>query len=192
MSLHKYIVGLVAGTAICSAHSAFSQDVHPQDTHSQDTHSQDAPSGEVVVTAQRRAERIRDVPISVTSSSGEALRAAGVVNIMQLAQITPGVTMRNFGGLIAPVVRGIASSGGQPGEAANVATYVDGVYQVSQRTSDLDFFDVDRREHYSAPTPPGAPSAYSRRGRLSAHRPPRKYRTETTMTPRSGVLRPFR
>ncbi len=49
---------------------------------------------EIIVTATRRSERLRDVPISVTAFSQEKIDAQGVRSIDDLARLTPGVTFQ--------------------------------------------------------------------------------------------------
>src|SRR5689334_5614400 len=52
---------------------------------------------EVVVTATRRAERLQDVPISVSALSQEQMDAQGVRNIDDVTRLTPGVTFQRMG-----------------------------------------------------------------------------------------------
>jgi outer membrane receptor protein involved in Fe transport len=52
---------------------------------------------EVVVTAQRREERLQDVPISVTAFSRQTMDAQGLRNIDDLTRLTPGVTFQRNG-----------------------------------------------------------------------------------------------
>ena len=76
---------------------------------------------EIVVTATRRAERLQDVPISITAFSQEKLDGLGLKNIDDLSRLTPGVTFsRNGMGSSANYndensdisIRGIDSSAG--------------------------------------------------------------------------------
>ena len=46
---------------------------------------------EIVVTAQRKEETLQDVPVSVTAVSGEFFKEAGIDNMHELAEYTPGV-----------------------------------------------------------------------------------------------------
>jgi iron complex outermembrane receptor protein len=96
-------------------------------------------SGDIVVTAQRRDERLRDVPISVTALDSQALAQAGVTNTLELAKVAPGVTLPLYGAFVQPSIRGISSSGAGLGDSPNVAIYIDGVYQANQvaMTSDM-------------------------------------------------------
>lgn len=47
-------------------------------------------SGEIIVTATKRAESVNDVPMSIVAASGDALAAAGVDGADDLAKIVPG------------------------------------------------------------------------------------------------------
>ena len=49
-------------------------------------------SSDIVVTAQKRAENVQDVPISIAAFSGETLEKNNVVNVEGLAKITPNFT----------------------------------------------------------------------------------------------------
>src|SRR3546814_4112750 len=65
---------------------------------SSDVCSSDLPAsnvgiGDIVVTAQRRAENVQQVPIAVAAFSGAALQEKGVDNVSQLANLTPGVQL---------------------------------------------------------------------------------------------------
>jgi len=87
---------------------------------------------EVVITAQKRVERLQDVPISVTAISGSQLENRGIQGAANLNALAPNVTVKSAApgsGLIAAVtVRGIG--GGQPGiwSDSAVGMYLDGVY----------------------------------------------------------------
>lgn len=103
---------------------------HAQD--SSDPQSEPTAEGDIIVTAQRRAERLIDVPISITALSGERLSKAGVTNTLELAQVTPGLELPLNGAYTQPSIRGISSAGSGLADSSNVATYIDGVYQPSQ------------------------------------------------------------
>ncbi|MDZ4372152.1 MAG: TonB-dependent receptor [Phenylobacterium sp.] len=84
---------------------------------------------EVVVTAQKRAENVQDVPISVTAFSGETLKAAGVQDVRDLRRITPSLYLATSSNTSNTriMMRGIGTSGNTAVEPS-VATFVDGVY----------------------------------------------------------------
>ena len=111
----------------------------------------EAPPGEIVVTAQRRSENLKDVPMSVTALSADTLTAAGVTSTTDIAKVAPGVTMTFFGAFLQPSVRGITSTGANLGENSNVALYIDGVYQPQQIATLIDLPDVEQIEILKGP-----------------------------------------
>lgn len=68
----------------------------------------DSPDDEIIVTAQKRSQRLQDVPISITALSGDQLVASGIVSPDDLQKIVPGFTFKTTP-LGAPVysIRGI-------------------------------------------------------------------------------------
>jgi iron complex outermembrane receptor protein len=48
--------------------------------------------GDIIVTAQKRSERINDVPLSITAATSEDLAKVGVTDTSQLVKIVPGFT----------------------------------------------------------------------------------------------------
>ncbi len=81
------------------------------------------------MTAQKRAENVQDVPISVTAFSRETLAAAGVQDIRDLRRITPSLYLATASNTSNTriMMRGIGTSGNTAVEPS-VATFVDGVY----------------------------------------------------------------
>ena len=107
--------------------------------------------GEVIVTAERRAERLQEVPISVTAISPQTLVAAGVQTTRDLALVTPGLRVEATGIYIQPAIRGITTSLTTPSSDANVATYLDGVYQQTTLAAVYDLPDVQQIEVLKGP-----------------------------------------
>ena len=101
-----------------------------------------ADSDEIIVTAQKRAERFEDVPISIAAATGEQLEKAGVTNLTDVGQITVGVNFTNNGPQVQPTIRGITSLTGSIGQDNNVAIYIDGVYQASSTTLNQELLDI--------------------------------------------------
>lgn len=106
---------------------------------------------EITVTAQRRSERLSDVPISVTAVSGTSLEASGVSDTTSLTLVTPGLRMDRLGVYTQPAIRGVTAASTSPGAEANVSLYVDGVYQPNQAANNLDLPDVERIEVEKGP-----------------------------------------
>jgi iron complex outermembrane receptor protein len=109
--------------------------------------------GEVVVTAERRAENVQKVPIAISAVTGPALQAQGVEGFQDLGTAVPslrfgaGVT----GGQNVITMRGLGSQNTTPGGDSPVAYNVDGVYLQQTTAIDPEFYDIDRIEVLRGP-----------------------------------------
>jgi outer membrane receptor protein involved in Fe transport len=80
---------------------------------------------EVVVTAQKRTSTVQDTPISIVAVTGADLQARGITSFANLAQATPGVSLKSEGPSQTEIeMRGMTSSGGN---SATVGFYLDDV-----------------------------------------------------------------
>jgi iron complex outermembrane recepter protein len=111
--------------------------------------------GEVIVTATRRAERLQDVPLSITTLSQDELTEKGIVGYEGLATETPGVILNrasaNFNNFTA---RGIATNGYNANLQSTVAIYIDELPISSNGNStilDPSLYDVERIEFLRGP-----------------------------------------
>lgn len=82
---------------------------------------------EVIVTAQKRAENIRDVPISVSALDGETLKANNVANMNDLSLYTPNVKFQVTPNSTFINIRGLGT-GENRGFEQSVGLVIDGVY----------------------------------------------------------------
>ncbi|MGE4307376.1 MAG: TonB-dependent receptor plug domain-containing protein, partial [Novosphingobium sp.] len=88
----------------------------------------------IVVTAQKRAENVQDVPIAISAFSSEAMQERAVGDVSQLSAISPNVTLDStvpFSGstsVLAASIRGIGSNDIAFNIDPGVGVYVDGVY----------------------------------------------------------------
>jgi len=106
---------------------------------------------DVVVTAQRREERLQDVPIAVTAISATALAKTGVTNSTDLAQAVSGLTISNNSGYVQPRLRGVGNNVIGLGYEGGVATYIDGVYIGSAPGSLMSLSNIERVEVLKGP-----------------------------------------
>jgi outer membrane receptor protein involved in Fe transport len=112
---------------------------------------------EVVVTAERREEKLQDVPIAVTAFTNEQLTSRNMTNISSLANLTPSVHLdaaSPFSGdksVLSASIRGI----GQDDFAFNlnpgVGVYLDGVFLARTIGANLNLLDIDRIEVLKGP-----------------------------------------
>ena len=84
--------------------------------------------GEIIVTAQRRNERLQDVPISVSAVSAEGLANKGIDNLIGLSASVAGLQYQITAISPSIYLRGVGSNDGNPNIEPSVALYVDGVY----------------------------------------------------------------
>ena len=97
---------------------------------------------EVIVTAQRRSERLQDVPITVTAISGTSLGKTGITDSAQLTQVVPAFRMDYSGAFAQPTIRGVSTAVDNVGASSNVGVYIDGFYNPSPLTSDFSLMNV--------------------------------------------------
>lgn len=108
---------------------------------------------EVVVTANRRAENVQDVPISVTAVSGDKMEAYNVARPEDLTKLVPGMAaIPNAGTAVSSYnLRGISQADAAEHEEQPVAVYQDGVYIANSASTGLPIYDVERVEALRGP-----------------------------------------
>jgi iron complex outermembrane recepter protein len=111
---------------------------------------------EVIVTAQKRAANLQDVPFSVSATSQDQILNSGAVNVVDLARNVAGLTIADLGpGQSQMAIRGISSGQvirDQPGVKEQVGVYLDeSPISVALFTPDLELYDLDRFEVLRGP-----------------------------------------
>jgi iron complex outermembrane recepter protein len=83
--------------------------------------------GEIVVTATKRLQSLRDVPLSITAITGSQLTERGVQSFADLARHVPGVVQSGSANYAKFAIRGIQTSTttSSSGEQKAVAVYMD-------------------------------------------------------------------
>ena len=105
---------------------------------------------EIIVTAQKREQSLQDVPISISTFTGEFLEDSGIDTLQQLGQYTPNLSLA-FSSQLANnriILRGVGSVGNSAIEPG-VAVFVDGIYiprpsSVIGTLTDLEIVEVLR------------------------------------------------
>jgi iron complex outermembrane receptor protein len=114
----------------------------------------EATSQEIVVTARRRNELLLDVPVAVTAYSGEQLDRQGALDLTDIADTTPNVTLevsRGTNSTLTPFIRGIGQQDPVAGFEQGVGLYLDDVYLNRPQAAVLDIYDVERIEVLRGP-----------------------------------------
>lgn len=100
-------------------------------------------NGAIVVTAQRRSEFQRDVPISITTLNAAQIAQANVNQLTDITKVTPGVRFDYATiGFAQPTIRGIGTSFATPGGGSNVGIYVDGFYSPNPLVGNMQLLNV--------------------------------------------------
>ena len=107
---------------------------------------------EIVVTAEKRAERLNEVPLSVTAATGSQLQELGVTSPAGLEKVVPGFVFTQSA-YAAPVytIRGIGSYDEAIAISPAVGVYVDQVPLPFSRMTSGASFDLNRVEVLKGP-----------------------------------------
>lgn len=112
---------------------------------------------EIVVTAQKRAENVQDVPIAISAFTATALQERAVSSVASLSNIAPNVTLdagTPFSGsssVLSAYIRGIGANDFAFNIDPGVGIYLDGVYLARSVGANQDLGDVERIEVLKGP-----------------------------------------
>jgi iron complex outermembrane receptor protein len=109
--------------------------------------AQENPLPEVTVTAQKRAESSQDVPLTITTLSGDDLAKADVRDLFQIADYVSGMVFsRAPDDGMALTFRGLGSPARSQAFEESVGVFMDGMFLAKARLYSSAFFDLDRAE----------------------------------------------
>lgn len=112
----------------------------------------DEPNDEIVVTAQKRTERLQDVPISIATLSAEALKTTPITDITTIQFASAAVTgSGNSTSQPQVAIRGIVSNDFSIGADPALGIYVDDVYTGRSGGSTQELADIERVEIVKGP-----------------------------------------
>ncbi len=136
---------LMATSALAlMATPAFAQDAAP---------AEEEAISDIIVTAQKRSERLQDVPVAVSVVSGAALEAQGGVNIESAQYLVPTLNFRKSGTTInqSLFLRGVGTSTFSIAGEPSVSTVLDGVVYSRAGEAFGDLVDIERIEVLRGP-----------------------------------------
>jgi iron complex outermembrane recepter protein len=163
----RFSAALLAGTAMIVAVPAYAADTQPADTappvtqpdqpqpqQNAATPPDTAPvqnGQDIVVTARKRQETLKNVPVAATAITGETIEKRGYTSVKDVAQLTPSLNINSDGAGRAFIsIRGIGTTlidTIQPG----VGIFVDGIYQPNTSYLNNPLTDVERVEVLRGP-----------------------------------------
>lgn len=151
------LLGSTAALALWTAPAA-AQTTGTIEPGTADAQTADEPAAasdeEIVVTARRREETLLDVPVAVTAYSGEQLARQGAIDISDIGDTTPNVTLETSRGTnttLTAFIRGVGQQDPVAGFEQGVGIYVDDVYLNRPQGALLDIYDVERIEVLRGP-----------------------------------------
>jgi len=151
--MRKTFAFACAACAIAAATTMPAQAQQPaSETKPDQTADESASPYDIVVTAQRRAENVQDVPISIVALSGAKLDAAGVTDFSRLTSQVPGMIADSNsdpkGARLG--LRGVTSSQ-EDGKQSSVGVFVDGIFMSRVGMAFSEFQDIERIEVLRGP-----------------------------------------
>ncbi len=108
---------------------------------------------DVIVTAQKRSERLQDVPIAVTAITAETIQNRRTLDLVDLSNQAPGLQIKSDDNGANPriFIRGVGVNDFNPATNSAVGIYADGVYVASPLAQRLAFFDLQQVEVLRGP-----------------------------------------
>jgi iron complex outermembrane receptor protein len=140
--------------AVAMALGAGGLTLAPSEARAQQSGGAQATLEEVTVTARRREESLRDVPVAVSAFSGQDLEQRGATDITALQDTVPNLTLqvaRGSNSTLIAFIRGVGQQDPLWGFEPGVGLYVDDVYYARPQGAVLDLYDVERVEVLRGP-----------------------------------------
>lgn len=136
---------LLAGVAV----SAISVSAYAQEAQE----GGDSAVGEIIVTAQKRSENLRDVPIAIQAMSGDSLKNSGFTDLRDLKSLVPSFQASNPGNAanVTFSIRGVGQRDVNSTSEGTVAEFVDGAYVSFIGALGQPLYDVERIEVLKGP-----------------------------------------
>lgn len=144
------VVALNSGLIFATPSHA-SQDQQPAAVAGSDAEEDRRTSADIIVTAQKREERLQDVPIAVTAITGEQMEKTGANTVERMVGKVPNLQMGESFGIAQVTLRGIGLANYSPGAEGSIAFHINNVF--ISRASDVmsGFYDADRIEVLRGP-----------------------------------------
>jgi iron complex outermembrane recepter protein len=135
-------IALFGASAFALSVPAFAQDAED-----------DSANAEIIVTAQKRAENVQDVPVAVSVISGDTLEKQGGINIENAQYLVPSLNFRKSGTALnqSLYLRGVGTTTFSIGGEPSVGTVLDGVVLARSGEAFSDLVDIERIEVLRGP-----------------------------------------
>jgi iron complex outermembrane receptor protein len=138
--MNKQRMRLYACTAITAAAGLFGLQAHAQAPAGQANAAAPASVSELIVTAEKREQRLQDVPVAITAFSAEQRSLIGIETIQDLTNFTPGLHYNSIAN--RPYLRGVGRNTDNLAVASAVAIYYNGIYDGANANTILQHSDL--------------------------------------------------
>jgi len=142
----------VSLVALAATLAAVPHAVSAQDSAAEPEAEDQRSGNQIIVTAQKVEQRLQDVPITITATTGERIRELGVTDLDELSNYVPGLLIQeqsaNNPGI---VIRGITSDSGSAQQGPRVTLYYNGIDISRSRGSYQAIYDLERVEVIKGP-----------------------------------------
>ncbi len=140
---------LVAGASLVAF--ALAMPASAQDAQGSDEDT----TGDIIVTAQFREQKLQDTPLSITAVDAALLESRNQTDLSQIARQAPNVTLNAMGGAygssLGASIRGIGQFDFNPAYEPGVGMYIDDVYYATLTGGIFDLLDLERVEVLRGP-----------------------------------------
>ena len=106
---------------------------------------------DIIVTAQKRSERLQDVPVSVLAVTPELLTKTGADTTAALTNLVPGLNTDSSVAGFHPFLRGVGTNSASAGNENSVSVYLDNIYLASMNGGFLNLSSVESVEVLKGP-----------------------------------------
>lgn len=151
------VTSLASVLAVEPAYGQVADTTRPEGTQPVQPQTDDSGIGDIIVTAQKRSEKLQDVPIAISAFTSTALSERAVTSVAALSNLAPSVTLdaaAPFSGssqVLGATIRGIGQQDFAMNVDPGVGVYLDGVYLARTVGANLDLPDVERVEILKGP-----------------------------------------
>ena len=148
----KTIIGKTASAAVLVLAAGLATPTFAQSTGTPASQDEAASLDDIIVTAQRRAQSLQDVPIAITAFDAETLERTAAQGIQDVASKAPGVTLTQFNiGEPQLYIRGVGTTSDSAASDPSIGVSIDEVSIGRAGASALAFLDIERVEILRGP-----------------------------------------
>jgi iron complex outermembrane receptor protein len=146
------LLGTILALGAVAPAAAQTETAQPANATTPQDAEDDSPA-EIVVTAQKRSERLQDVPVAVSVVSGSALASLSRPSIESATQLVPSLNVLKSGTSLNQTIflRGVGTATFSIAGEPSVSTVVDGVVYARSGEAFTDLVDIDQMEVLRGP-----------------------------------------